>query len=70
MDNQEKTYIVPESILRQLIEHSFRYCALEDGGVDNWEGYSQSIKEYLNYSGYTYQEEMISDTLNHFEVLK
>lgn len=70
MNNQEKNYIVPESVLRNLIEDAFHYAALEYSGVDNWEWYSHSIEQYLDYNGYAYQEDLINDTLNHFEVLK
>jgi len=43
----EKWYKVSESELRELIHDSIKLCALEAGGVDNWEWYSDSIHDFL-----------------------
>lgn len=42
----EKTYQVSESELIELIHDSMKLCALENGGVDNWEWYGASICDF------------------------
>ena len=45
-----KRYIVKESELLELLEANLRLAALENGGVDNWEWYGDSLCDYLrNY---------------------
>lgn len=41
--NFELTY----SELKDLLKASFKLDALEGGGVDNWEGYDESLSYYL-----------------------
>lgn len=53
----EKWYKVSASELRELIRDSLTFCALEAGGVDNWEWYSDSIHEFLSSN----REEGIED---------
>ena len=43
----EKYYKVSESELRELIHDSMMFCALQNGGVDNWEWYGESIHHFL-----------------------
>ena len=43
----EKYYKVSESKLRELIYDSLILCALQNGGVDNWEWYGASIHDFL-----------------------
>ena len=46
----EIKYIISEKRLLQLLEAEARLDALEYGGVDNWEWYSDSLGDYLkNY---------------------
>ena len=33
--------------LRELVHDSLKLIALENGGVDNWEWYSESLHEFL-----------------------
>lgn len=47
----EKTYIVYENELKELIHDSLKLMALENGGVDNWEWYGDSLNDFLNSSG-------------------
>ena len=42
-----KYYAVSEDELRELIHDSMKLCALESGGVDNWDGYSEAIHEFV-----------------------
>ena len=45
-----KRYIIKESELLELLEARLRLAALENGGVDNWEWYGDSLCDYLrNY---------------------
>lgn len=47
----EKTYQVSESELIELIHDSMKLCALENGGVDNWEWYGASICDFEEANG-------------------
>ena len=47
----EKYYKVSESELRELIHDSMKLCALENGGVDNWEWYGFSIQNFIEANG-------------------
>ena len=45
-----KRYIIKESELLELLEANLRLAALENGGVDNWGWYGDSLCDYLrNY---------------------
>lgn len=43
-----KYYLIEESRLKQLLESEARLDALEQGGVDNWEWYGESLSQYLD----------------------
>lgn len=47
----EKYYKVSESELLELIHDSMMFCALQNGGVDNWEWYGASIHDFLEANG-------------------
>lgn len=42
-----KKYIIDKKLLLVLLEESIELEALENSGVDNWCGYSDSIRKYL-----------------------
>lgn len=44
-----KRYIIDEETLRDLLYHTYKYEALEYGGVDNWEWYGESEEDYLDF---------------------
>lgn len=46
--NEEKYALVPIEELKRLEEDSLLLDALCCGGVDNWEGYSFALDEYVN----------------------
>ena len=46
--NEEKYALVPIEELKKLKEDSLLLDALCCGGVDNWEGYSFALEEYVN----------------------
>lgn len=47
----EKTYQVSGSELIELIHDSMKLCALENGGVDDWEWYGISISDFEKANG-------------------
>lgn len=44
----EKMRIIYEKDLLELLESHYRLAALERGGVDNWEWYSDSCADFIN----------------------
>lgn len=52
-----KKYLITESRLQELLEAEATLIALECGGVDNWDWYSESISEH-------YEEPTIEEALN------
>lgn len=40
-------YLVSEKIFKYMLENALKFCALESGGVDNWEWYSASLDDFL-----------------------
>ena len=38
---------VPEKELLEILEAANKYWALENGGVDNWDWYCDSLNDYL-----------------------
>ena len=43
----KKRYLISESLLKEFLHDSYKLAALEAGGVDNWEGYWESIDSYV-----------------------
>ena len=43
-----KKYIISEDKLLNLLEARHKLTALEFGGVDNWQFYSESLTEYID----------------------
>ena len=48
--NYENFLIVPRELMEEVLEGHLRWCALESGGVDNWEWYGASMKDFLEES--------------------
>lgn len=46
----ENFLIVPRGMMEEIMEGHLRWCALESGGVDNWEWYGASMKDFLEES--------------------
>lgn len=59
----EKYYKVSETELRELIHDSLMFCALQHGGVDNWEWYGASIHDFLEANGQGEDEYDIADRI-------
>ena len=66
----ERFFIVPESALRELIENSNRYEALESGGVDNWSWYCESARDYLRFQEAKDFDELTERDLSQFTEVK
>jgi hypothetical protein len=43
----ETMYMISESELKDLLTGYYTLMALEHGGVDNWEGYGWSIRDFI-----------------------
>lgn len=63
----EKWYKISESELRELIHDSMKLCALESGGVDNWEWYGVSISDFEENNGELY--DCAAKELENYEVI-
>lgn len=66
----DRFFIVPESALRELIENSNRYEALESGGVDNWSWYCESARDYLRFQEAKDFDELTERDLARFTEVK
>lgn len=64
----EKTYQVSESKLIELIHDSMKLYALEDGGVDNWLWYDDSICDFEEANGDELYELAKKELKNYLEV--
>lgn len=42
-----KKYILTEEQLERLLTAALRLTALESGGVDNWDWYGESIRDFI-----------------------
>lgn len=51
------------SELKDLLKASFKLDALEGGGVDNWEGYGDSLSYYLEDESFSSLAEKEIDNL-------
>ena len=49
-----KYYKITEDELLNFIESSMRLCALQSGGVDNWEWYGVSLDNFIEYNKENY----------------
>ena len=64
-----KNYVVSEEDLRKILEAEARYIALETEGVDNWEWYGESIRNYLNLYEADSIDEIVNKRMKEFETL-
>lgn len=65
----EKTYVVYENELRELIHDSLKLMALENSGVDNWEWYGDSLNDFLNRNGEEDFYKMAEKELSNYDEL-
>lgn len=64
----EKRYIINEPELIELLHDTFKLIALENGGVDNWNQYSQSIADYEEREGELYT--LVYEALSTYDILE
>ena len=64
----EKQYLVNESELIELLHDSLKLIALENGGVDNWDWYSQSIADFEENQGELYT--LAHEALSNYDILE
>lgn len=61
-----KKYIIQEDKLVELIADHFALMALENGGVDNWSWYGDSLNQFLNEMEEDEFEEVAVNYINSF----
>ena len=70
----KKYYKISEELLVELMKDSLILAALEGGGVDNWEWYSESCNDFLNeyFNGIEDFEELAKQQLKEsdLEIIK
>ena len=65
---------ISEPDLRELIINANYYLALEAGGVDNWEWYSESVHSFIDMCGdvdfteYESMEEIVEAELTNYKI--
>lgn len=67
--NREHFYVIDEITLEDLLICKHILSALEDGGVDNWPGYGESIKEYLENEEAETVNELVEREIEEWETL-
>lgn len=63
-----KKYIIPENLFKELLDSYITLMALEGGGVDNWEWYGESVKDYYKELEVKNMEEAIELFINDLEL--
>lgn len=63
-----KNYIIPENLFKELLDSYITLMALEKGGVDNWEWYGESVKDYYKELEVKNMEEAIELFINDLEL--
>lgn len=63
-----KNYIVPEKLFEELLDSYITLIALETGGVDNWEWYGESVKDYYKELEVKNMEEAIELFIGSFGI--
>lgn len=64
-----KQYIISETRLRDLIRAEEEICALNSGGVDNWEWYCDSIQDYLRENNYEDMDDAVEKELESYTLI-
>lgn len=68
---ENKYVIISINKLADLIANSEMYKALDKGGVDNWEWYDESFRDYIsNDEKYSDFDEYIDDITSEEHILK
>ena len=65
---------ISEPDLRELIINANYYLALESGGVDNWDWYSESVHSFIDmcsdvdFTEYESMEEIVEAELTNYQI--
>jgi hypothetical protein len=69
-----KYYRINEKVLHEYLTMAHYFHALECGGVDNWEWYSESINDYIkdcsaiDFTNYESIEEIVESEMAEMEI--
>ena len=58
-----RRYKIPEWELRELVRSEFICEALEQAGVQQWEGYDKAIKDYCDHYYYSNIDQIVDDEI-------
>lgn len=61
--------LISKEKLEELLESHMRLCALENGGVDNWPWYGESIRSFLKENGVDDFSELVEKEIEKYEVV-
>lgn len=61
--------LISEEELREFIESYMRLCALENGGVDNWNWYGESLRDFLKENEAEDFSELVEKEIQKYEVV-
>lgn len=61
--------LISKEKLEELLESHMRLCALENGGVDNWSWYGESIRSFLKENGVDDFSELVEKEIEKYEVV-
>ena len=64
-----KNFLISEENLRDLLNGYLHYAALENGGVDNWDWYGESIRDFLRENEVKHFKDLIEKELKEYEVV-
>lgn len=64
-----KNFLISEKDLRELLNGYLHYVALESGGVDNWDWYGESIRDFLRENEVKHFKDLIEKELKEYEVV-
>lgn len=67
--NREHFYVIDEITLEDLLICKHILYALEDGGVDSWPGYGESLEEYLKNEEAETINELVEKEIEGWETL-
>lgn len=62
----ENFLIVPRELMEEILEGHLRWCALESGGVDNWEWYGASFQDFLDENNTTSINQLAKEEIDEF----
>lgn len=62
----ENFLIVPRKLMEEILEGHLRWCALESGGVDNWEWYGASMQDFLGENNTNSINQLVKEEIDEF----